>query len=104
MCSPLSNRSLSRPERRGHYGAEPAHRHPLRLRAGRELQAGGLDEVPRRRGDGAQGYGECGCPGQGQVDCFVLLLNIEPPALIHLTTTAVWFIERAAAMLPNECY
>ena len=34
--------------RRGHHGAQPAHRHPLRLRARREHEANRLYEVPWR--------------------------------------------------------
>lgn len=56
-----------RAERCGHHGAEPAHWHPLCVRAGRELGAGGLHGVFGRRGDGARRHGRRGRAGQGQV-------------------------------------
>ena len=59
-----------RPVRRSHHGAEPAHGHPLRVRAGRGHEARGQHAVPGRRGDRQEGHRERGQPGQGQVEQF----------------------------------
>ena len=57
---------------RGHHGAQLAHRHPLRLRAWREHEAGCLDEVPWRWGNSQEGHRVCCSSGMTIIQYWVL--------------------------------
>lgn len=57
---------FSRYVRCSHHGAEPAHRNPHCVWAGRKPEAREAHVFPGRRGNRKEGHGGRGCPGQSQ--------------------------------------
>ena len=73
QLSPWCGQAPGQHVRRGHHGAQLAHRHPLRLRARREHEAACLDEVPWRWGNSQEGHRVCCSSGMTMIQYWVLL-------------------------------